>query len=257
MRFERGNQEPRPASRWSRRGLLLALTGASGAAVLTSLVRARREAGSGFLEDFSGDVLDRGEWLETASGDFSERQIRIVPGRGLEVRIGTEGTRDDTVKYAGARRRRAVSGRDLQRVRVTIDWNGQENASYLTASVVLSPHSAQNPLETGDWFQAGYVGVPPQGNARLLLIEQVAGVKWTLFDEGWPGANRTGRPISRQTLEIFRAGPEMAVVENDREVSRTRAMPWKDDLYVYLQVSSHSNYRPRSVVFGGVSAGRA
>ena len=67
-----------------------------------------------------------------------------------------------------------------------------------------------------------YVGVPPGRNARMLAELRSQGRDDTVETEGWPETRR--RTLSPQALS-FETG------------------------YLYLQMSSHSNYAARSIYF--------
>jgi hypothetical protein len=74
-----------------------------------------------------------------------------------------------------------------------------------------------------------------------------------LYDEGWPKQQRTGRKIGRQTVKIRWQEDTLSILENDQ-------MLWESEwtrfdfptAYLYLQMSSHSNYPAREVYFDNV-----
>jgi hypothetical protein len=172
----------------------------------------------------------------------------------LRLRADTRGTRDDTVKFLGARSRARRRLRDGARIAVHLDWNDQANGSYLSAGVVLAAQATDgNPLRTPDWLSVEYVGVPPGRNARLKVDACSGGRTRTVYAEGWPETNRSGRPIGVQRLELVVHEREVDVWENGRLVfAAGEPVLTFDEAYLYLQLSSHSNYPPREVYFDEV-----
>lgn len=207
-------------------------------------------------EDFSPGSLDPLRWRVTRAGDSRTHVAEVVPaqrGPGFRLRLATDtrGTRDDSVKHVGVASRCAIAlGRDA-RVRVLLDWGPPANGSYLAGAVVLSPHATTgDPRATADWLSVGYVGVPPGRNARLLVAARVNGVSRTLFEEGWPGANREGRPVGRSELEVAWRGSSLEFREGGRLVHTASAADASfESAHVYLQLSSHSNFPARAIHF--------
>lgn len=218
--------------------------------------------GAGQRRDF-GDRFERvalgAAWTLTTSGDFSERAIDIVRepatanGR-LRFRAGTLGTRDDSVKFLGVRTTNAIPVDRGVRVTAELDWNDQANGSYLSSELVVSPSGVVgNPLEKPDWILVGYVGVPPGRNARMVVAASVGGRIRTLFDEGWPDQNRSGRRIGRQRVTLQLLDGRIEVMENSsRLFSSELRQATRQPVYVYLQLASHSNYAARELFFDEV-----
>jgi hypothetical protein len=217
-------------------------------------------ASDGWLESFQQGSLDHEHWERTSQGDFREWSAEVVPserglGYRLRLRADTRGTRDDTLKYLGVRSARAIELRPGVRISVRLDWGDQPNASYMTAGVVLSPHvTGGNPLDTDDWLKLVYVGVPPAGNARLLVAVKRRGGERTVYTDGWPERNKQGRRIAVQDLTLRVGDRTLEVWEGARRA--WRSLPGDIDLetvHLYLQMSSHSNYPARSVYFERIS----
>lgn len=198
----------------------------------------------------SGD----GAWELTSEGDFEEKAADFTGSR-LRLRAATRGTRNDTVKFFGMRRRAEIRLGEGARVSVDLDWNHQANGSGLTAGLVLAPApTSANPLETPAALWVEYVGVPPGKNARLVIGTRESNSPLYLHTEGWPDTDRAGRPIGLQRIEVV-IGKDGAfrVLENGRVVfaSEPGALSF-DQAYLYLQMSSRSNYPPREVFFDNV-----
>lgn len=98
-----------------------------------------------------------------------------------------------------------------------------------------------------------YVGVPPGRNARAWVSVRAHGGERVLYDEGWPEKQRTGRKIGRQAVKIRWQGDKLSLLESDRVLWETQ---WPrfgfPQAYLYLQMSSHSNYPAREVFFDHV-----
>jgi hypothetical protein len=229
---------------------------ALGAALLVFTLSHLAAAAPGWIEDFAGGRLDPSRWERTVEGDLRDWSADVVeapgsrPGFRLRLQADTRGTRDDTLKHVGVRRVRPIALADGTRLSVRLDWGDQANGSYLTASVVLSPHVTQrNPLDTPDWLQVAYVGVPPGRNVRMLVAVRRNGRDRTVDLDGWPD-NRAGRRIGVQDIALRVRDRAIEVWEDGRPVWRSRP----DEIalgpaHLYLQLSSHSNYPPRSIHF--------
>jgi hypothetical protein len=200
-------------------------------------------------------ALDAASWARTSEGDFEEAVVD-GPDRGgrLRIRAATRGTRDDTVKFTGARTVRKFPLGPGARVSGRLDWNRQVNGSYLSGSFILAPEAtAANPLSGQNWFKVEYIGVPPGENGRLLIACRSSGRERYLADEGWPQLNRQGRKIGLQEIEIVVDDPGVRVFENGALVFETKErVILFDTSYLYLQMSTHSNYPPRELFFDKV-----
>jgi hypothetical protein len=207
----------------------------------------------GLRDDFSGPALDQRRWHVTRQGDFQESTVDVVDGR-LRLRMATIGTRDDTVKFHGVRSAQAFDISSGIAVSFELDWNDQANGSYLTAGMYLCPVATDgNPRDEENWLKLEYVGVPPGRNARALLATQQSGHLRHIYTEGWPDEQRTGRKIGRARARLVLEGPLLQVWENDELLFETEQQPLPfDQAYVYLQMSSHSNYPPRELFFDDV-----
>ena len=207
-----------------------------------------------WADDFSHEELDPDQWAVTSAADFRENIVEVLDGR-LRLQVDTIGTDDETVKYLGVRSVGPIRFAAETRITAELDWNDQANGSYLRAGLVLSPLATSgNPQEGSDWLKVEYVGVPPGKNARILVARQAGGRVRHLYNEGWPQTNRGGRQIGRQDITLVIREASFEVLENGALIfeSGPGELPFAS-AYLYLQMSSHSNYRAREVFFDDVS----
>ena len=135
-----------------------------------------------------------------------------------------------------------------------IDWNNQSNGCYLTASLYLCPTVTNgNPREKKNWLKFEYVGVPPGRNARCVIATKSDGKVKYLYTEGWP-EQRTGRHIGNQRIKIILDNKSLKIIENEKEIycSPSHGLEFTS-AYLYLQMSSHSNYPAREIYFDNVA----
>ena len=193
-------------------------------------------------------------WVKTSEGDFEESRVDSA-GERIRLRAATRGTRDETVKFLGTRSARKFSLQGSTRVAARLDWNNQANGSYLSGSMILAPaETTGNPLTGSDWFKVEVIGVPPGQNARLLIACKVSGRERFLYTEGWPDTNRSGRKIALEEFEIQLSGGRATVLENGKVVFESKDLVVGfDAAYLYLQMSTHSNYPPRELIFDRIS----
>ena len=211
-----------------------------------------------WTESFIQGRLDPSRWQTTAEGDFREGTVDVVdvgkPGASdfrLRLRADTRGTRDDTVKFLGVGTTFRIPLGGPTRISLRLDWNEQANGSYLSAGLVLSPENTTgNPLQRRNWLKVEYVGVPPGKNARLAVSLKREGRERSLNSQGWPETNRAGRKLAVQNIEIVTVGGSFEVWENGalQYEAPEETLPF-DSAYLYLQMSSHSNYPPREIFF--------
>ena len=142
-----------------------------------------------------------------------------------------------------------------QRTSFDLDWNNQSNGCYLTASLYLCPTVTNgNPRDENDWLKFEYVGVPPGRNARCVIASKSDGKVKYLYTEGWP-EQRTGRHIAHQRIKIIldAKNKSLKIIENGKEIysSQSHGLEFTS-AYIYLQMSSHSNYHTRELYFDNV-----
>lgn len=212
------------------------------------------EAVSQLQETFSGPALNDRLWSITRKNDFQESTIDIVDGR-LRLRAATLGTKDETVKYHGVRTLHPLRLEQPLEISFELDWKDQKNGCYLTAGLFLCPTATDgHPGDERDWLKLEYIGVPPGQNARAWVSARTYGGERVLYDEGWPEKQRTGRKIGRQKVRLRWQENTLSLIENDQVLWERE---WQGfgfpQAYLYLQMSSHSNYPPREVYFDNVS----
>ena len=214
-----------------------------------------------FQDDFNAGYLDPERWKIIQEGDVRNRTIDVVASDPMkrdayQLRLGmdTIGTRDDSIKYIGVRSSTKLSFRVPVELSVDLDWNNQRNGSYLTSAIYLCPTATDtNPEREQDWVRLEYIGVPPGQNARAVVAVKNLGTVRHLYTEGWP-EERSGRPIGVQRIRMIRGSDGIAIRENGALLYRIDAMHLQfDSLYVYLMMSSHSNYPFREIYFDNIS----
>jgi len=203
-------------------------------------------------DNFNGSKIDETRWVLVRDGDFRKEAIELSGAR-LKISADTIGTDERTIKYLGLRSRSPVDFRSPKLLSCNIDWNNQSNGTYLTASIYICPQaSAGAPEKEPDWLKFEYAGVPPDKNARALVAAKVAGQLKLLETEGWP-EQRQGRLIGNQRIEIRLAQNNLTVSEDGRRIVSTNPQLGFSSGYVYLLLSSHSNYPERTVFFDNFS----
>jgi hypothetical protein len=213
-----------------------------------------------FEDDFRSGFLNPALWQVTGKGDVADRYVGVHDAGHsnetdyrLYLGMNTIGTADNTVKFLGVRSLIPVHFSDRTEVSFDLDWNNQSNGCYLTASVMLCPTvTDSNPEDENNWLKIEYTGVPPGRHARCSIIVKTNGTVRNVYTEGWP-EQRTGRPVGYQQIRIIVDSTTVRFLENGREIS---SIPSKDlnftGGYLYLQMSSHSNYPFRDIYFDNI-----
>ena len=211
-------------------------------------------------DNFSEGIVGQELWQITREGDFKESTIDVYDADPTEnvdyrlrLRMNTIGTKDDTVKFHGVRSVEKVNFSDEKEISFDLDWNNQSNGCYLTASLYLCPTATNgNPRNEKDWLKFEYVGVPPGRNARCVIAAKSNGNVKYLYTEGWP-EQRTGRYIAYQWIKIVLDNKSLKIIENGKEIYclQSHALEFTS-AYLYLQMSSHSNYPAREIYFDNV-----
>lgn len=214
-----------------------------------------------FNENFSGGILNAQAWQITREGDFEESTVDVYdvdPGEDLDYRLrlraNTIGTSDDTVKFHGVRSIQKVDFSEGVTISFDLDWNNQSNGCYLRGSIYLCPTTtSENPRDKKDWLKFEYVGVPPGKNARSVIATRIDERTTWLYTEDWP-EDRNGREITDQHIQIALDDKSFRIMEEGAEIC---ALPSHDltftSAYIYLQMSSHSNYPTREIYFDNVA----
>ena len=209
------------------------------------------------IDDFNIGTLNANTWQITKDGDFKEWAVDVVEGNKedhcLRLKTDTLGTRDDTVKFIGVRSKEKF---DISSTTISfdLDWNNQDNGSYLTAGLYISPEkSKENPEELENWLNIQYVGVLPGKNARCEVLAKTNGKLKVLYWEGWP-EKKEGRQISYQRIKVIIDEGALKVIENNIIIFETKSYRLSfRQVYLYFQMSSHSNYPAREVFFDNIA----
>lgn len=233
-------------------GLIFTLTGCSSTQKISLLIH----------DNFDRSGLDVSQWKVTHAGDFAEMTANVIdvdPGEYVDNRLrlsaNTIGTSDETVKFLGVRNMQIIDFTEAKAISFDLDWNNQANGCYLSAGIFLCPVSTDvNPATESDWIAFEYVGVPPGENARFQIAKMNNGNLQFLYTEGWPDQQRIGRKISNEHVEIIIGSNNLSVGENSKEIFSSKQFELNfSQAYLYLQMSSHSNYPTREVYFDNIS----
>ena len=217
-----------------------------------------------FQDDFEKGALDTSLWEITSDGDFNEFAVEVIDvasgdASDYRLRLGanTMGT-SNPLKYLGVRGKDIIDFSDGKNITFDLDWNNQFNGCYLTASLYLSPDDNNNPKNGENWLKFEYVGVPPGKNVRINVWEKVNGLVHELHTD-WGPHDANGRPIGLplgltshkialtidpENLNITQDGEEIHPL-SEHQVNFTKA-------YLYLQISSGTNYPSREIYFDNI-----
>jgi hypothetical protein len=218
-------------------------------------------AGDQFSDDFNAAALDPAKWVTTKDGDFAELAVDVSAAEAgvgrLRLRAGTRGC-TDPMKYLGVRSVSAFPTVQGLEVAFDLDWNQQANGCYLSAGVYLCPEAGENPQASTDWVCLEYVGVPPGKTVRTNLWVQRDSRLQTLYTD-WGPRDEKGRPLGRELepgprrLRLIVTPTTVQAFDGDQEI--VPATPYEcgfDQAYMYLQMSSGTNYPPREVFLDNV-----
>ena len=217
-----------------------------------------------FQEDFNLGSLDGSHWEVTMDGDFSETVVDVTdvdPGETVDYRLRLRASTIDTtdpLKYLGVRSRDTVDFSVARVVTFDLDWNNQSNGCYLTAALFLCPTISNNPKVEDDWLKFEYVGVPPGKNVRINIWEKVDGAVHPLLTD-WGPRDEQDKPLglplgnSSREIELFLDKASLMVTQDGEEIFPAFEHGLKfTQAYIYLQMSSGTNYPPREVFFDNV-----
>ncbi len=216
---------------------------------------------STFNENFSERFLNPQAWQITRDGDSKDSivdtyDVNTSANDDYRLRLGinTIGTKDETVKFLGVRSVEKISITDGTEISFDLDWNNQSNGCYLSGSFYLCPTATNgNPENENNWLKFEYIGVPPGQNARCEIASKMDGNKRLLYTDGWP-EKRTGRQIADQHIKIIFDNKSFKVLENGGELNASTLNDLNfNSAYIYLQMSSHSNYPMREIYFDNIS----
>ncbi len=123
----------------------------------------------------------------------------------------------------------------------------------MTAAIYICPYITDgNPKDESDWLRIEYIGVPPGENVRCTIFARTNNRLRELYIENWP-QKRKGRPISYQEIDIVLDDKGFEILENGKNLYTINGYDLNfDSGYLYLQMSSHSNYSAREIYFDNV-----
>jgi hypothetical protein len=233
---------------------------------LLSVIGCGHDSQSGvvFGDSFEQGIVDVSRWEITSDGDFTEAVVDVLdvePGGAsdyrLRLRANTIGT-SDPLKYLGVRTLETIDFSDTTHIELNLDWNKQSNGCYLTASLYLCPIISDNPKDEDDWLQFEYSGVPPGQNVRVRLQKRVDSLNQIIYSDAGPydsDGKPLGNPLGNEShhitlvlnmdsLQVFQDGIEIYPL-TEHNLAFTSA-------YIYLQMSSGTNYPSREVYFDDI-----
>jgi len=214
-----------------------------------------------FRDNFNAGYLDPERWKIIQEGDVRQNIIDVIaadPTKQDEYRLrlgmNTVGTREDAVKCIGIRSINKLSFRAPGEISFDLDWNNQSNGCYLTAAIYLCPTVTNtNPEREEDWLRFEYIGVPPGQSARAVIAIKDKGTVKHLYTERWP-EERRGRHIGFQRIKMTLDTHRFTILENGALLYHIDSMNLKfASIYLYLMMSSHSNYPFREIYFDNIS----
>ena len=217
-----------------------------------------------FQEDFERGSLDSSQWEVTIDGDFTEAVVDVADvdpsedtDHRLRLRANTIGT-SDLLKYLGVRSKNAVNFSTGKKVSFDLDWNEQSNGCYLTASLYICPTVSSNPKNESNWLKFEYTGVPPGRNVRINIWEKIDGVIKQLHTD-WGPRDEQGRPIGKllepgnHRVKLLLGKNFLQVLEDGKEICKLSEHELNfTTAYIYLQMSSGTNYPSREVYFDNI-----
>ena len=222
------------------------------------------ESHSLFQENFEQGALDSSKWEITVDGDFSDFLVDVYDvddsedtDYRLRLQANTIGT-SDPLKYLGVRSVRELDFSNGTEVSFDLDWNDQANGCYLTAALYLCPTVSSNPKDEDNWLKFEYVGVPPGRNVRVNVWEKINGVVKAYYTD-WGPRDEEDRPIGKylepgnHRIELLLGNNNLRVLEDNEEIyEHADHEPNFTAAYVYLQISSGTNYPTRTVYFDNI-----
>ncbi len=179
-------------------------------------------------------------------GASEATRVARFDGATLRLELDTMGIAPTPLAVTGVRSAQPAPGPvDFE---VTLDWNDQQNGSYLKAAIYLAPAATEgDPSALPEWLRIEYLGVPPGQRWRHEVSERREGQLRFLDRAGWPG-DRGGRPAGAPRLRVRLADGRLKLSEGGAERSAVDAPGWPRT-WVYLVLTGHSNYPRRTVFF--------
>ncbi|HEY95960.1 MAG TPA: hypothetical protein G4O15_13600 [Dehalococcoidia bacterium] len=218
-----------------------------------------------FKEDFEKGILDSSRWKITTDGDFADYTVDVCDvdiseknDFRLRLQANTLET-SDPLKYLGVRSKEVLDLNTDLEISFDVDWNDQANGCYLTASLYLCPTISENPKNENDWLKFEYTGVPPGRNVRINIWEKINGAVIPHYTD-WGPRDEKDKPVGKylepgkHTIKLVISGSTLKIFEDDNEIYYLREYKLSfTTAYIYLQMSSGTNYPARTVYFDNIS----
>jgi hypothetical protein len=184
------------------------------------------------VDNFSPGPLDPSVWAPFREGNFRDSAIEAIGG--LRIAADTRGTPPGTWQHLGVRRIEAIAIRDGTAVAVSMSGG---DSPFLWGAMVFSTCNVPgNPKATSDWIAISW------GEGRMRVTACAGAVDRVLVE-------KTAENPQRRVEIRFRAGG-FHLFEGDTPIFDSASAAVGFDLvYLYLMVSSESNYLLRAVRF--------
>jgi len=217
-----------------------------------------------FQESFSRSELDMSRWKLTREGDFNQFAVDVQPvvdkdrndGR-LRLMSNTLDT-SNPIKYLGVRSMKRVALAQLRELSFDLDWNNQQNGCYLAAALYICPLESENPKKEKEWVKFEWTGVPPGKNIRTNVWANVNGALEQLYTD-WGPRDGNGRPQGRvvspgdHRIKLLFDDRGIRVWADSKQLCYVEYSANFDSGYLYLQMSSGTNYPAREVYFDNIT----
>lgn len=217
-----------------------------------------------FQENFDAEKLDTSRWKPTQDGDFNQFAVDVQPAddkekndHRLRLMVNTLGT-SDPVKYLGVRSMEKLDLGQLREISFDLDWNDQQNGCYLTAALYVCPVESNNPKNEKDWIKFEWTGVPPGKNIRTNVWANVNGALKQLYTD-WGPRGEDGRPLGwpvkpgKHRIKLLFDGKGIRVWADSKQLCYVNHSANFTAGYLYLQMSSGTNYPGREVYFDNIT----
>ena len=214
-------------------------------------------------ENFNKGNLDISKWRMTKDGDFNQVAVDVqkVKSRAendyrLRLMANTLET-SDPVKYLGVRSIGKVDFSEPKEISFDLDWNNQQNSCYLTAGLYICPVESENPNKEKDWIKFEWVGVPPGKNIRTNVWAKINGALKQLYTD-WGPRNENGRPQGwpvkpgNHRIKLLLDSKDIRVWADSKQLCYALHSLNFISGYLYLQMSSGTNYPAREVHFDNI-----
>ena len=216
-----------------------------------------------FQENFDSGSLDTSKWRITKDGDFNQFAVDVkdidssddVDYR-FRLMANTVGT-SDPVKYLGIRSQMKIDFSHPREIAFDLDWNAQQNGCYLTAGLYICPVESENPKKEKDWVRFEWVGVPPGKNIRTNVWSSANGAMKELYTD-WGPEGENGKPQGwpvkpgNHRIKFLLDSKGIRVWADSKQLCHVLHSLSFTSGYIYLQISSGTNYHAREVYFDNI-----